>query len=471
MVPERPNKRRRLLPPSDSSFQGLSDSDTPASDILQDDNYLTTASKWNLEQVYEKGPRNLDKKTKEGTRLPIKIDGRVEHVSEPLAETDEDGDSLPNSTEGEESDHGGAPHNSQKSEQEQILEAKADLAQLALSITQGDPEEHYGVFKSLERWAQSPNHIVKQLALGTQLAVFKDVIPGYRIKPLGEGELTEKVSKEVKRRRAFEQSLVRSYKSYIDLLGKCTTHKGRQNKSEKGQAVARIAISCTCELLLAVPHFNFRNELLKIVANRLSQRSSDEQCARCRSTISTLFREDEDGHASLEAVTILTRMIKEQDYNIDESVLDTFLDLRLLTEFSSKASKDSVDNEAGTKDRNMKKKREFRTKKQRKTLRELKAVEKDFADAEAGARCEQRDRYQGETLKLLFGTYFRILKARSPNLTGAVLEGLTKFMHLINQDFFGVRKVLVYPSPSDMLTSCRISSRSFWNSLKTLRHL
>jgi nucleolar complex protein 3 len=34
-------------------------------------------------------------------------------------------------------------------------------------------------------------------------------------------------------------------------------------------------------------------------------------------------------------------------------------------------------------------------------------------------------------------TYFRILKIRSPHLTGAVLEGLAQYAHLINQDFFG----------------------------------
>lgn len=33
--------------------------------------------------------------------------------------------------------------------------------------------------------------------------------------------------------------------------------------------------------------------------------------------------------------------------------------------------------------------------------------------------------------------YFRILKAKVPNLMGAALEGLAKYSHLINQDFFG----------------------------------
>ena len=44
---------------------------------------------------------------------------------------------------------------------------------------------------------------------------------------------------------------------------------------------------------------------------------------------------------------------------------------------------------------------------------------------------------QAETLKMVFVAYFRILKARSPKLMGAVLEGLARYAHLINQDFFG----------------------------------
>lgn len=67
---------------------------------------------------------------------------------------------------------------------------------------------------------------------------------------------------------------------------------------------------------------------------------------------------------------------------------------------------------------------------------------------------EERDRMQSECLKAVFATYFRILKLRTPHLMGAVLEvrthtiydvtdktnkkqGLAKFSHLINQQFFG----------------------------------
>ena len=149
---------------------------------------------------------------------------------------------------------------------------------------------------------------------------------------------------------------------------------------------------------------------------------------------------DDDGTSSLDAVNLITRMMKARNYHIHESVLNTFLHLRLLSEFSSKASRERVDkvsSDDNPKGKRLKPQKEFRTKKQRKLLKERKAVEKEFQEADATVGHEQRDRMQSETLKLVFITYFRILKARIPDLMGAVLEGLAKYAHLINQDFFG----------------------------------
>ena len=58
-------------------------------------------------------------------------------------------------------------------------------------------------------------------------------------------------------------------------------------------------------------------------------------------------------------------------------------------------------------------------------------------EANAAVDYEAREKMQSETLKIVFVTYFRILKVQIPHLMGAVLEGLAKFAHLINQDFFG----------------------------------
>ena len=65
-----------------------------------------------------------------------------------------------------------------------------------------------------------------------------------------------------------------------------------------------------------------------------------------------------------------------------------------------------------------KQKRNFRTKRERKTLRENKVVEKEMKEADATVSHEERDRMQSETLKLVFVIYFSILKARTAPLMG-----------------------------------------------------
>ena len=435
-----PALKRRKISPSD--FSG--DEPSPSTLIAQSDgpgpnDFFTQAAGWNLEQDYEQRPRNQKKKDKENTRLPIKTaEGRVE----PLQVTEvkvEDEDSWLSSI--EDGDKGQKVQEVVEEEapkipiRQQIIEAKEELARVA-SLINEDPEEHIGGLRTLAQIAASTNSTIKKLALATELAMFKDIIPGYRVRPIAEDDQTEKVSKEVRRIRAFEQTLVSSYQNYLKDLAKYAKSANGE-ASETTATVASVAISCACALLVAVPHFNFRGELLKILMAKLSGRKVDLEYTKCRETIETIFRNDEDGTSSLDAVRMLTAMMKARGYRVDESLLNTLLHLRLLSEFSSKGSQNQIDKPTRKDGKTLKFKREFRTKKQRKLLKERKVVEKEFKEAEAIVSHEERDRMQAETLKLVFVTYFRILKARSPNLMGAVLEGLAKYAHLINQDFFG----------------------------------
>lgn len=439
LVPAR--KKRRLSPPNESSLEPRSPTGAKASNSKPDSDFYAHASQWNLEQDYER-PRKTKKRDKENTRLPIKTaEGRVEQLVVPEIK-DEEVDSWLDSSE----EHHEAPAEpietrleaTKVSARQQILDAKEELARVA-SLINEDPEEHVGGLRTLAHIASSSNMTIKKLGLATQLTVYKDVIPGYRVRPLSDSDATEKVSREVRRLRAFEQGLVSSYHSYVKELAKCAK-SSRGDVSETVAGLATVAIACACTLLLAVPHFNFRGELIKILVTKLSTKRIDKDFVRCRETLETLFRDDEDGTASLDAVTTLTRMMKARDYRIDESVLNTFLHLRLLSEFFSTGSQNHIDRpvaDSTLKGKKPKFKKEFRTKKQRKLEKERKAVTKEFKEADATVGREERDRMQAESLKFVFVCYFRILKARVPTLMGAVLEGLAKYAHLINQDFFG----------------------------------
>jgi nucleolar complex protein 3 len=104
-----------------------------------------------------------------------------------------------------------------------------------------------------------------------------------------------------------------------------------------------------------------------------------------------------------------------------------------LTELGVKASTTSVENP-----RLKKKTRIFRTKKERKNLKERKKVEKDLEEADAQISVEEREHVQSETLKIVFSLYFRTLKETTDDaMLSVILDGIAKFARLINAEFFG----------------------------------
>jgi nucleolar complex protein 3 len=426
MAPSRPLKRRKIAPVPHDEGPLFSVSDAK----------LLTQPKWDAEQDFERIPRKPT--NNESNKLPIRdAEGWKEQLNTANL-GDEDEDSFLG-TDDEEAieeqgtlDEGETPKVSQR---EQVLKAKEELARLA-SLINEEPEEHIGSLKSLAHIAQSPNTTVKQLAIATQCAVYKDIIPGYRIRTLSEEDMKEKVSKEVKKLRSYEQSMIAGYQAYVRQL-QSLSKSSKNNRSQESENLSVTAVSCASILILSAPHFNFRGELLRIVIGTLTRSHSTASYQKSIQTVETLFQDDDDGRPSLEAVVILTKMIKAKNYQVHESLLNVFLSLRLLSELSVKASYDRVDkDDTAPKEKKVKGKREFRSKRERKILKERKIVEKEMQEADAMVGHEERDRMQSEMLKLVFATYFRILRARTPQLTGAVLEGLAKYAHLINQDFF-----------------------------------
>lgn len=441
-------KRRKLAHQTNG---GDSDNEAPGVSSKQAQKaFMKNASGWNLEQDYESRPRKGAKKVKAekpSNRLPIKTaDGRVEAfrgLDEDEVSVESDTEWIEGRDEESEADDekAAAPKEDKeeveaKPEHEQILEAQEELAKLATAVNE-NPEDNVGAFKSLARLGRSRIPAIQMLTLMTQLTVYKDVIPGYRIRPLSEDAQKEKLSKEVRQLRHYEQSLVAGYQGYVKELSRCARLPSYAATAAGQQSLASVAVTCACELVTSVPHFNFRGDLLKILIGKLTRRRVDQDGQKCIQALETLFRDDDEGRPTQEAVSLLAKMTKAREYNVAEPVVNLFLSLRLLSEFSGKASHDSVDAPDPTPHRLKKQHRQFRTKRERKSVKEQKSLEKDMDQADALVSHEEREKMQSEALKMVFATYFRILKMRTPHLMGAVLEGLAKYAHLINQDFFG----------------------------------
>ncbi|KAG5948309.1 hypothetical protein E4U59_000037 [Claviceps monticola] len=433
-------KKRKMAHASSGDSQPA-----PSSKRTQKD-FFKQAANWNLEQDYENRPRKGKKAAKESSRLPLKTaDGRLELLKG--LDPEEDAASIASDTEWlegrddavgsdldyDEEDEDEGEREPQIPESQKVLEAQEELAKAAMLLNE-NPEENISGLKTMAKIGESKITTIRMLALMTQMAVYKDIIPGYRIRPQSEEDAArEKLSKEVRGLRQFEQALVAGYQAYIKELAQCA--RSQTSPVGGGQSLSNVAVTCACTLLTSVPHFNFRTELLRIVVGKLSRKVLNQDGAKAIEALQTLFRDDEEGRPSLEAVSLVTKMMKAKEFAVSENVLNLFLSLRLLSEFSGKASQNHVEQTDPTTVK--KNKRVFRTKKERKSVKEQKGLQKDMDLADALVSHEERERMQSETLKLVFATYFRILKQRSPHLMGAVLEGLAKYAHLINQDFFG----------------------------------
>ncbi|KTW29232.1 hypothetical protein T552_01188 [Pneumocystis carinii B80] len=312
----------------------------------------------------------------------------------------------------------------EKEEEKDIKEKLASIAQIIIE----NPEENIEQLKTLYDMTMSDTISIQRLGLLTQLAVYRDIIPGYSIRPLTEIEKASSVSKEIKKRRLFEESLVSNYKEYVSLLSRTIKDGYKFPEKSQQQFLSNISFSCICHLLLSVPHFNCRDMLLDIISTKLTLKKTDISFNECKKTIEEIFRNDKQGKISLEIVKKLTIAIKRRNYNINDTILNIFLELEFLSQ-----SYITIEKEV-TNTRKRKHEKPFMSKKMRKLEKEKKEIENEMDSVKRNN--QEKVKIQGEILKLIFTTYFQILRNGLIDHIYASLRGLEKFSYLINVDFF-----------------------------------
>jgi len=340
-----------------------------------------------------------------------------------------------------------------------ILAAREQIARLSSSIM-ADPEQGQASLRRLLVFAQRIVHVppedprprtkrlpmhpyIRQLAMLSLLAVFVDILPGYRIRALSETEQKDRVSQDVARRRDWEQGLVRLYRDYLE----CCEGDVRDASSP----LAPVARKCFCTLLVRAPHFNYRKNLLASIISLLSRKAWTPASEQCFEALAELLRQDADGELGLELVMLLYRMIRERKLAVHANVLEILVHLRLRDELSRRVRRgpmgsanasNSMPTASEVRHADPRQVRKglavHRSKKQVKRDRELRQIEHEMREADATLDLEERERRQSETLKLMFALYFRILKTDDVPLPllASALEGLVHFAHHVSADFF-----------------------------------
>ncbi|XP_074089440.1 nucleolar complex protein 3 homolog [Macrotis lagotis] len=355
-----------------------------------------------------------------------------------------------------------------------LQEKKIHIAALASAIL-SDPESNIKKLKELRAMLmeQVPDVavIVRKLVMVSLMELFKDITPSYKIRPLTEAEKTSKVRKETQKLREFEEGLVSQYKFYLENLEQIIKD-WKQRKLKKSNVVslkaykglAEVAVKSLCELLVALPHFNFHNNIIVLIVPLMNDKSKliSEMCCEA---VQKLFKQDKLGHASLGVIKVISGFVKSQNYVVRPELLKSFLYLRIK---EIEVKKDTEDINAPRKFMYYKEKRKSLSRMQRKWKKAEEKLERELREAEASESTEKKLKLHTETLNIVFVTYFRILKKaqRSP-LLPAVLEGLAKFAHLINVEFFDDLLVVLH----NLIESGELSYRECLHCVHTAFHI
>ncbi|KAL2245114.1 nucleolar complex protein 3 homolog [Sesamum indicum] len=325
---------------------------------------------------------------------------------------------------------------------------KYKLAELGTALL-ADPESNIKHIKEMLEISKDGDAAIVILGLKSLLAVFKDIIPGYRIRLPTEKEQEMKVSKAVKKMRFYESTLLSAYKAYVQKLVAL----------QQQPVYKRVAVRCLCTLLAAVPHFNFRESLLAAVVKNIS---SDDDVVRklCCETVMSLFSNEgkHGGEATVEAVKMIAELVKAHNCQLHPDSVEVLLSLSFDEDLGKPENPDA---DSRTKNKKSKKRKgldepnhipDNERKKIRKEMisKTREEVSADFKAASYAQDPQERRRVQSETLSAVFQTFFRILKHAmqpglgantAPGASGShpllapCLNGIGKFSHLIDLDF------------------------------------
>lgn len=320
---------------------------------------------------------------------------------------------------------------------------KVQIATLSSAIL-ADPENSIRKLKELRAMLMEQDSTVavtiRKLVLISLMEIFKDIAPSYKIRPLTEEEKATRVKKDTQKLREFEEGLVSQYKFYLENLDQ-TIKDWKQMKTKKSEVVslkaykglAEVAVMCLCDLMLSLSHFNFHNNIIVLIVPL-----TDDKCKKiadtCAEAVKKLFKQDKVGHSCLAAVKIISGLVKSRNYCVRPEVLNILLHLRIK---EVEVKKDVEDLAPKQKLMTHKDKRKNLSRMQRKWRKAEEKLERELLEAEATESKEKKLKLHTETLNIVFLTYFRILKrAQKSVLLPSVLEGLAKFAHVINLEFF-----------------------------------
>ena len=277
---------------------------------------------------------------------------------------------------------------------------------------------------------------VRKLATVSLLEVFKDLLPSYNI--LQSEQEGVKLKKSTLALRDYEATLLSNYKRYLQKLEKMSgvlrkkrgdTRQLKEQEIELGE----LSVTCLCDLLTTHPYFNYSANIASFLIPLLDNKHQfvREYVAKC---ISRVFEQDKRIELSLTIVRRLNQYIKLKAHSVHSQVVTVLLSLRIKDVNLDKEKQDE------TKQRKLMSHKQrilALSKRERKKNKKLEQVERELLETKAEENKLSKEKLLTEITGIVFTVYFRILK-QAPNskILSICLEGLAKFAHCINLDFY-----------------------------------
>ncbi|GFO36172.1 nucleolar complex protein 3 homolog [Plakobranchus ocellatus] len=396
-----------------------------------------------IKQVTQtEGPDNDDAAEKDSKDLGDKAAGDAKEEMEEKASSD---NAIPRPEEDEKMLASLTPAQLFAYRKNKIASAKQTIAALAQGVLE-DPQNNMKKLKELRQMLgdSSPGVCltVRKYAALSLMEVFKDIVPGYRLRIPTEKEAAQRVKKETKSLWDYEASFLLSYRIYLTFLqlmakGKPIPEKsfltkhGIANLSLPAVAqreFSKLCLKCLCEMLINHPHFNYRGDIISTIVpimNHSNQKFSDLACE----AVKTVFKQDRAGDVTLEIVKTIGRMAKKLEFDMQPQILQTFLVLKIK----------EIDLSTQDEQKKMLKKEKMLkfSRRERKRLKQKEQLDRELLETKAAADKQQKLKMHTEIIQAVFETYIRVIKTAADSvLLPAVLEGLARFAHLINIEYF-----------------------------------
>ncbi|XP_065090931.1 nucleolar complex protein 3 [Ochlerotatus camptorhynchus] len=279
-------------------------------------------------------------------------------------------------------------------------------------------------------------YIIRKLAMISLVEVFKDVVPEYRLGIIDTA--AQKLKKTTLARVSYENELLLQYKKFLIHCEGFTQQLRRSRKLnkqdiEEKQSIAVVAVQCMCDLLMAHPYFNYSMNIGQMLVTMLN---SDQENVRklVHSCFVTIFKTDSRFDMCKHIVRHINQLVKKKDHGVHPETVSCLKYLQI-KDVNINAEKEK---ELKLKRLEAHKSRVINMSRQeRKRKKKLAELEKELFETKAEESKQVQLKKLTDITKLVFTIFFRILKtAPNSKLLSVTLEGLSKFAHTINIEFF-----------------------------------